>query len=56
MSKPTAAELAEELARVDHEIKVVQIELEDAQFINDDFTRKIAAKVCANNVFSFSMI
>jgi len=34
---------AEELAHVDHEIKVVQIELDDAQFINDDFTRKIGA-------------
>lgn len=46
MSKASQAELTEELARVDQELKLLQKELEDAVFMNDEFTKKNDIKVC----------
>jgi hypothetical protein len=45
MSKASQAELAEELARVDQELKLLQKELEDVVFMNDEFTKKNDIKV-----------
>jgi predicted nucleic acid-binding Zn-ribbon protein len=45
MSKLTSAEYAEELAKVDQELKLLQKELEDTLQLNDNFQKNIQQKV-----------